>query len=356
MATLQLSDSALHQLAWAIEGASNYGTSGQVLTSNGNDAPTWQDAGAASVGGASAISMNDNVKINFGNSSDLQIYHNGTNSLIENSTGELLLRAKAGENSINCNPDGSVELFHDNSKKFHTNAGGVQVFGNLFSGDNAKHMFGDSNDLQIFHDGSNSFITDTGTGSLVIRSNQLEITKADGTEMMIRADTDGEVNLYYNGVGKLNTKSDGVDITGELQCDSLDVDGSSNFESVATFGGNYTSFNNNGYIRGDASGVFQLQAGSSNLFRFVNSSNNTTFAEITSGGFRPGANNTYDLGTSSQRWRNIYTNDLNLSNEGGGNDVDGTWGNYTIQEGEDDLFLINRRNGKKYKFNLTEVS
>ena len=99
---------------------------------------------------------------------------------------------------------------------------------------------------------------------------------------MIRADTDGEVNLYHNGVGKLNTKSDGVDITGELQCDSLDVDGSSNFESVATFGGNYTSFNNNGYIRGDASGVFQLQAGSSNLFRFVNSSNNTTFAEITS--------------------------------------------------------------------------
>ena len=40
----------------------------------------------------------------------------------------------------------------------------------------------------------------------------------------------------------------------------------------------------------------------------------------------------------------------------GGNDVDGTWGDYTIQEGESDLFLINNRNGKKYKFNLTEVS
>ena len=69
----------------------------------------------------------------------------------------------------------------------------------------------------------------------------------------------------------------------------------------------------------------------------------------------PRANNTIDLGSSSTRWRNIYTNDLNLSNEGGVNDVDGTWGNFTIQEGEDDLFLINRRNGKKYKFNLTEV-
>jgi len=74
------------------------------------------------------------------------------------------------------------------------------------------------------------------------------------------------------------------------------------------------------------------------------------------GHLRPDANNTYDLGTSSQRWRNVYTNDLNLSNEGGANDVDGTWGSWTIQEGEDELFLLNRRNGKKYKFNLSEVN
>ena len=46
----------------------------------------------------------------------------------------------------------------------------------------------------------------------------------------------------------------------------------------------------------------------------------------------------------------------NLSNKGSSNDVDGTWGDYTIQEGESDLFLINNRSGKKYKFNLTEVS
>ena len=74
----------------------------------------------------------------------------------------------------------------------------------------------------------------------------------------------------------------------------------------------------------------------------------------------PTANNTYDLGSSGNRWRNLYVNDLQLSNEAkqetGGNDVDGTWGDYTIQEGEEDLFLINNRSGKKYKFNLTEVS
>jgi hypothetical protein len=70
---------------------------------------------------------------------------------------------------------------------------------------------------------------------------------------------------------------------------------------------------------------------------------------------KPALDNTYDLGSFSKRWRNIYTTDLNLSNEGKQNDVDGSWGKWTIQEGEDDLFIINRRNGKKYKFNLMEV-
>ena len=75
-----------------------------------------------------------------------------------------------------------------------------------------------------------------------------------------------------------------------------------------------------------------------------------------SGHVLPGANNSYDLGSTGARWRNVFTNDLNLSNKGSTNSVDNTWGDYTIQEGENDLFLINNRSGKKYKFNLTEVS
>ena len=75
-----------------------------------------------------------------------------------------------------------------------------------------------------------------------------------------------------------------------------------------------------------------------------------------SGHITPGADNTQDLGSTGLRWRNIYTTDLELSNEDtGGNDIDGTEGTWTIQEGEEDLFLLNRKNGKKYKFNLTEI-
>jgi len=70
----------------------------------------------------------------------------------------------------------------------------------------------------------------------------------------------------------------------------------------------------------------------------------------------PGANNTYDLGATATRWRNIYTNDLQLSNEqGDANEVDNTKGSWTIQEGAEDLFIINRKTGKQYKFKLEEV-
>ena len=79
--------------------------------------------------------------------------------------------------------------------------------------------------------------------------------------------------------------------------------------------------------------------------------------EVDNGGNTiPGADNASNLGSSTKRWANIYAADMHYSNEGDKNSVDGTWGSYTIQEGENDLFLLNNRNGKKYKFNLTEVN
>jgi len=77
--------------------------------------------------------------------------------------------------------------------------------------------------------------------------------------------------------------------------------------------------------------------------------------ELTNAALYPTTDNGLDLGSSSNRWNNIYTGDIQLSNEGSQNEVDGSWGKWTIQEGETDLFLLNRRNGKKYKFALEEV-
>ena len=83
----------------------------------------------------------------------------------------------------------------------------------------------------------------------------------------------------------------------------------------------------------------------------------TAKVRITSAGHLvPTADDTYDLGSGSLQWRDIYTGDLNLNNtRTRKNEVDGTSGSWTIQEGKDDLYLLNNNSGKKYKFNLTEV-
>ncbi len=69
----------------------------------------------------------------------------------------------------------------------------------------------------------------------------------------------------------------------------------------------------------------------------------------------PTTDNAHDLGSTSKRWRNVYTTDLHLSNEGSKNDIDGTSGDWTIQEGETDLYIINNKSGKKYRFALEEI-
>ena len=99
---------------------------------------------------------------------------------------------------------------------------------------------------------------------------------------------------------------------------------------------------------------FDMRVGTSGTGGYINTASNNNLSVNCP--IIPDANGQYDLGGPSNRWSNIYSADLQLSNKGSTNEVDGTWGDFTIQEGESDLFLINRRNGKKYKFNLTEVS
>ena len=75
------------------------------------------------------------------------------------------------------------------------------------------------------------------------------------------------------------------------------------------------------------------------------------------GNVLPDTNNTRNLGSASVGWANVYTNDLHLSNmnKPEGNDIDGTNGNWTIQEGAENLYIINNNNGKKFKISLEEI-
>jgi hypothetical protein len=113
-------------------------------------------------------------------------------------------------------------------------AGGTFT-GNVDFDDNAKARLGTGDDLEIYHDGTHSRIVDTrDSGTLRIQADNFKLIDKDAGETMLSAVLDGAVELYYDNSKKLETKSDGVDITGELQSDSLDVDGVANIQGVIT--------------------------------------------------------------------------------------------------------------------------
>ncbi len=197
---------------------------------------------------------------------------------------------------------------------------------------NAKASFGDA--MQIYHDGNNSLIKDSGTGHVQVRSGTFTVGNAGLTKTSAIFNSGSGQQLNFNNNQKFITTNTGVIVSGICTATSFSGDGS-----------NLTGLNVDATALKDGSGNVIVQA-------------SATAVSVTAGKHvNPASTNTTDLGTTSLRWRNLYTQDLQLSNESsGGNDVDGTWGNYTIQEGESDLFLINNRSGKKYKFLLQEVT
>ena len=491
-------------------------------TSSGINVVGTTTTGQLSVTGVSTFSGNVNLGdsniLNLGAGNDLKIYHNGTNNYIDNNA-DFFLRVNNGtETSLYATANGGVQLNYDNVKKFETTSTGIDVTGevqgdsldidgnadisgvvtlhsNLNLQDNDVIYIGTGSDLQIYHDGSNSYISHDNVGSLIIDQNRTDgatFIRSDngsgGITNYVQANgADGSVYLYHYGSEKLKTLSTGINVTGTLQANRIDavntggpmlilkdsdssdnaatmwleghdsagtqkwyvgdintngdlrirnqqsgslvlgsnsndrviIDPSGNLTPDATntydlgtsskqwrnayfdgtvyvdtleaegpsriTNGDLQIHNSTGpqlrlrddnstgdatvtWLRGEnmngtqmwylgdtnADGAINLMNQQNNNIYFGTNANNRCVLDA-NGHFSPVTNNTYDLGTSSLRWRNLYTNDLNLSNEGSTNDVDGTWGNYTIQEGENDLFLINRRSGKKYKFNLTEV-
>ena len=192
------------------------------------------------------IAMGDNDKILLGSSDDLKIYHNGSNYIDSNS--DFYLRVNNGtETALFATANGPTYLYWNNNKKLETKSDGVTITGQLqcdsmdvdgdiVMGDSDKLRLGASNDLQIYHNGVASYISDEGTGTLKLTSNGTGIELQKGTsEYLARFHTDGAVELYHNNSKKLETKSDGVDITGKATADTLRVNSTSEFTGDATF-------------------------------------------------------------------------------------------------------------------------
>jgi hypothetical protein len=86
----------------------------------------------------------------------------------------------------------------------------------LLLGDSEKLILGDGSDLQLFHDGSDSYVKDAGTGRLVIETDGTDVSLKAGSENMVVATKDGAVDLYYDNSKKIETLSTGASVTGFL--------------------------------------------------------------------------------------------------------------------------------------------
>ena len=178
-------------------------TSGGVEVASGNSLII------AGTDSSSYIQLKDDAKLYVGTGNDLQIWHDGSHSYVMNQVGNLKLRINSSEDGIIIAPNGGVELYYDNSKKFDTSSTGINVYGNALWGDGVGPVMGASNDFQIYHD--------NGNGSNIIDGLNHKIELLHSGEKMIVCHPDAGVELYYDHSKKFETYTSGVLVDGTLR-------------------------------------------------------------------------------------------------------------------------------------------
>ena len=155
---------------------------------------------------------------------------------------------------------------------------GTKLSSPLDLADNQKIRFGTGNDLEIFHSGSHSHITDTGTGGIKIRGSQIILDDTAG-DVMIQADENGSVDLYHNGSKKIETASGGISLTGGAAANitalsdgaTITIDMATACHHSVTLGGNRTFAAPSNQVVGQAGSIFITQDGSGSRTAAFNS-------------------------------------------------------------------------------------
>jgi hypothetical protein len=229
----------------------------------------------------------------------------------------------------------------------------------------APHSESASNTLTLPSTGGDARLV--STSSTATLTNKTLTTPLIADNGYISYGTDGEVRLISNPdkgvILKHTATADDKPVvltlqTGETDMAANDVMGKIEFQAPDE-GTGTDAILVAAAIQAKSEGDFSSSSNATSLEFMTGASEAATAkVKITSAGhLMPTADDSYDLGGASNQWRNVYTGDLHLSNmtKDIGNIVDGSKGDWTIQEGSEDLFLINNNSGKKYKFNLTEV-
>ena len=187
----------------------------------GNDGGSAITALTLDMSDAGTAIFNNNIKVAdagvfIGAGDDLRLQHDGTDSFVTNYTGDLKFTQSVDDKDITFDCDdgsGGTERYItiDGSTKY------IQFDQHTKVTDSNRIDFGNASDLQIYHDGTNSYLNNA-TGDLYIRTvNNLRITDTSNNKMILCQDG-GETQLYHNGSEKLNTTANGVDVTGKVVC------------------------------------------------------------------------------------------------------------------------------------------
>ena len=207
---------------------------------------------------------------------------NADAALIESTQNFSTLRFKSATNTsgptVGIDGGGGLQLDQKDTSKYIAFSIGSERLRILNDGkvrvpDGGKFVAGAGDDLQIYHDGNHSYIDDAGVGNLYIRGGDaVQLQKYTG-ENFVKCIADGTVQLYYDNSKKLETTNTGVDVTGEVQCDSLDVDG-----VVDIDGSKVTYDSSNGLKLADST---QLRLGTGNDLRLYHDGTNSSIANHT---------------------------------------------------------------------------
>ena len=173
------------------------------------------DGGVGYMVASKAIRALDGVNLQLGASADFTMQHNGVNTILQNFNGNLEITQGSDDGDIVfSSDDGSggttAYLTIDGS------AEQTRFYKDTRHTDGIKANFGNSDDLQIYHDGSDSIIKDSGTGSLDIYSSHVHLKSSGGTNHLAQFFSGGHSYIYANNVIRIEATTSGVEITGDL--------------------------------------------------------------------------------------------------------------------------------------------
>ena len=202
-------------------------TSSGVDVTGALDIERGSSSGTALNVNTTATSGATRIKFNESGTTKGQVVYSHDNNQVElagDSGNGAAVLVNFSENAIKANSNGSVDLYYDNAKKLETTSSGVNVTGNADFADNGKILLGNSDDLQIYHDGNNSYISDQGTGALISRSNVFSFRNMPDAEQLAILNANGSVDLYHDNSKKFETSASGISVTGNISVSGT-VDG-----------------------------------------------------------------------------------------------------------------------------------